>query len=109
MFNITENVASHLSAVIREVVKYGSDQHYEFGLQLKLTHSQIVVIEDRVSNSQQKLRQHIETRRLQVVDETVTHELLDACRNISFPIIGTVLQELRRVGEIIDMIYISCL
>ena len=90
-------------------MKYGCDQYFNIGLELKMTYPQIKDIVCDVPNGQQKLRLVIETRRQEVGNEAVTYELLNACETISTPIIGAVLEELRDVGEIINVIYISCL
>lgn len=83
--------------VIAAVIRYGSDNWYEIGLQLGLNHSQVGSAVQSIPRNHGKLRAIIETRR-QTMGNEIVQELLRACNHISFPIYGAVRDELKSQG-----------
>ena len=94
--------AAHLTeveSIITAVIRVGSNHWYEIRLKLHLSHTQITDTAHTIPTTSGKLRALIETRRLQVDDQTVVRELLDTCVNITTPIFEGVKEELQRQGR----------
>ena len=85
-------------SVITAIIRVGSDQWYGIGLKLGFNHAQINDTVYSIPTNPDKLRSLIETRRMQVHDQIVLRELLNACVNIHTPIFGGVEEELKRRG-----------
>lgn len=85
--------------VIAAVIRHGSQDWQEIGLQLKLSLSQVTDAVHSVPTNHGKLLAVIEKRR-QSVGTEIVQELLEACNNITIPIAGAVREELKRQGEL---------
>ena len=94
-----------VESIITAIIRAGSNQWYGIGLKLGLNHAQINNTTHAMPTNPDKLRALIETRRLQVDDQIVVWELLDACVNIATPIFGVVEEELKRQGVCLSCQY----
>lgn len=87
------NTAS-LEAIIRAVKNNGSDQWLDIGLELGVNYTKLNALVEGVPLAG-KLTAVIEHQRRALRDDQLKIKLLDACSNISNPIIGAVEDELK--------------
>lgn len=84
---------------IAAVTRCGCIHWYVIGLELGLSHPQVMAEVHSIPTHDGKLRAVIETRR-QTPRNAIVQELLKACNNIPNSIAGTVKDELAKQGEL---------
>lgn len=83
-----------IDRIIEAVVKNGADRWFEIGWQLGMSHVQVKTTTSHIPSCTLKLRHIIDSKRAEVGNAALAEKLLDACRQISRPIIGAVQEEL---------------
>ena len=86
-----------LKALTRSVMKHGANQWYEFGIELGYNHPQVRASTHGIDMAESKLHVLINQKHAELGRERLTDRLLNACKNIPYPIYEAVWSDIRPV------------
>ena len=86
-----------MKALTRSVMKHGADQWYDIGIELGYKDPQVISSTKDMRRDESKLHALINQKHAELGGERLTDRLLNACKNIPYPIYEAVWNDIRPV------------